>query len=410
MTLVASITTAGRSLRMNVLRSALAMLGIIVGVAALITMVAVGFGAQARVAEQLQYLGSNVIIILPGSAVSGRLRLGLGTRLTVTEDDAVAIEREIPTVQVASASSRGPAQLVAGNANWSTTVTGIGPGYLEARDWHVESGGPFTAEELNGTRKVMLLGRTPAQQLFGDADPVGRMVRIKRVPFTVVGVLAAKGPNAAGQDQDDNAFLPLATAKTKILGINPVNARSVTGISVKVHPDASMAETEHEIRELLRQRHRLQLFDDDDFVLRNLDDVRQAQEAASETMTYLLGAIAAVSLLVGGIGIMNVMLASITERTREIGVRLAVGARGRDIVAQFLLEALMLALVGGLAGIALGVAGAHAITFLADWDTVVAPSAIAIAFGVTAAIGIASGLYPALRAARLDPIEALRAE
>jgi putative ABC transport system permease protein len=386
------------------------MLGIVVGVAALITMVAVGVGAHERVIEQMQYLGSNVIIVLPGSALSGRLKLGLGTRLTITEDDAIAIEREIPEVEVASASSRGPALLVAGNANWSTIVTGIGPGYLAARDWHVEFGAPFSSEELEGARKVMLLGRTPAQQLFGDGDPIGRVVRIKRVPFTVVGVLTAKGTNADGRDQDDNVFVPLATAKKKILGINPVNARSVTGISVKVRAEASMADAEREVRALLRQRHRLQLFDDDDFSLRNLDDVRQAQAAASETMTYVLGAIASVSLLVGGIGIMNVMLASITERTREIGVRVAVGARGRDIVAQFLLEAVILSLVGGLGGIALGVAGSHILTALADWDTVIVPSMIAIAVAVTAAVGIASGLYPALRAARLDPIDALRAE
>jgi putative ABC transport system permease protein len=404
------VAIAVRSLRVNRLRSALSMLGIIIGVGAVIAMVAVGAGAQARVAEQVQSLGSNLIIVLSGSATSGRVRLGQGTQLTITEDDAVAIEREIPAVQMAASSSRGTAQVVFGNLNWSTIITGIGPGYLEARDWSLDSGRPFTPDEIDGATKVVLLGQTPVQNLFGDTDPLGRTVRIKKVPFVVVGVLARKGQNAWGQDQDDNAFIPISTARKKILGVSPVSPRAVMGISVKIRPEDSMAEAEEQIRALLRQRHRLQPHQDDDFTIRNLAEVLQTQEESSRVMTYLLGTIASVSLLVGGIGILNIMLVSVTERTREIGLRLAVGARGRDILTQFLVEALTLSLMGGIVGVAVGVAGSHAISYFAEWRTLVAPPAIGLAFGFAAVVGVFFGFYPAWKAARLDPIEALRYE
>jgi putative ABC transport system permease protein len=274
----------------------------------------------------------------------------------------------------------------------------------------VESGRGVVPEDVEGATKVAVVGRTTALNLFGDSDPLNQVIRIKKVPFTVVGVLSGKGQSSWGQDQDDVVLIPLSTAKKKVLGAPPSNARAVGTISVKVRAGEDMGEAESEIRALLRQRHRLQAYQDDDFWLRNLAEVLQTQEASSKVMTYLLAAIASVSLLVGGIGIMNIMLVSVTERTREIGLRMAVGARGRDILLQFLVEAITLSLIGGVVGIVLGLAGSRAISYLAEWRTLVAPEAILIAFGFAAAIGIFFGFYPARKAARLDPIEALRYE
>jgi putative ABC transport system permease protein len=386
------------------------MLGIMIGVAAVIAMVSVGAGAQARVAEQIQSLGSNLIIALSGSSNAAGVRLGQGSQVTITEDDASAIAREVPAVQVAAPSSRGNAQVVYGNLNWSTGIQGVTADYFEARDWPVEVGRPILAEDVDGATKIALLGQTTALNLFGEADPIGQIIRIKKVPFTVVGLLSRKGQNAWGQDQDDVILVPLSTAKKKVLGVSQANARSVGAISIKVRPDEDMSEAEAQIRALLRQRHRLQPYQDDDFWLRNLSEVLQTQEASSKVMTYLLAAIASVSLLVGGIGIMNIMLVSVTERTREIGLRMAVGARARDILTQFLVEAVTLSLIGGIIGILLGVGGSNAISALAEWRTVLAPSAILMAFGFAAAIGIFFGFYPARKASRLDPIEALRYE
>ncbi|MBI4246402.1 MAG: ABC transporter permease [Candidatus Rokubacteria bacterium] len=386
------------------------MLGIIIGVGAVIAMVSVGAGAQARVAEQIQSLGSNLIIVLSGSVTSGGLRMGHGTQLTISEDDAAAIAREVAAVQVAAPSMRGTAQVVYGNLNWSTIIQGVTVDYFEARDWPVVLGRPVSPEDVEGAAKVALLGQTTALNLFGDADPQGQIVRIKKVPFTVVGMLARKGQSSWGQDQDDVILIPISTAKKKVLGAPQSNPRAVGAISVKVRAGEDMVEAESQIRALLRQRHRLQPYQDDDFWLRNLADVLQTQEESSKVMTYLLAAIASVSLLVGGIGIMNIMLVSVTERTREIGLRMAVGARGRDILVQFLVEAITLSLIGGVAGIAIGLAGSRAISYLAEWRTLVAPEAIALAFGFAAAIGIFFGFYPARKAARLDPIEALRYE
>jgi putative ABC transport system permease protein len=405
-----AIRIALRSLRVNKMRSALTMLGIIIGVGAVITMVAVGAGAQARVAEQIQSLGSNLIIVLSGSVTSGGLRMGTGSQQTITEDDAAGIAREVPAVQVAAPSVRGTAQIVYGNLNWSTAIQGVTPDYFEARDWNIVNGRAFGPEDLDGATKVALLGQTTALNLFAEADPIGQIIRIKKVPFTVVGVLDRKGQNSWGQDQDDVAVIPLSTAKKKVLGKSNSNPRAVNAISIKIRPDENMSEAEGQIRELLRQRHRLQPYQDDDFWLRNLSEVLQTQEESSKVMTYLLAAIASVSLLVGGIGIMNIMLVSVTERTREIGLRMAVGARGRDILSQFLIEAVTLSLIGGVIGIALGLGGAEALSYFAEWRTLVAPQAIALAFGFAAGIGIFFGFYPARKAARLDPIEALRYE
>ena len=405
-----ALRIALRSLKVNKLRTALTMLGIMIGVAAVIAMVSVGTGAQARVAEQIQSLGSNLIIALSGSTNQAGVRLGQGSQTTITEDDASAIAREVPAVQVAAPSSRGNAQVVYGNLNWSTAIQGVTADYFEARDWPVDVGRPILQEDVDGATKIALLGQTTAQNLFGDADPIGQIIRIKKVPFTVAGLLSRKGQSAWGQDQDDVIFVPLSTAKKKVLGVSQANARSVGSISIKIRPDENMTEAETQIRELLLQRHRLQPAQDDDFWLRNLSEVLQTQEESSKVMTYLLAAIASVSLLVGGIGIMNIMLVSVTERTREIGLRMAVGARSRDILTQFLVEAVTLSLIGGVIGIALGVGGSNAINALAEWRTVLAPEAILLAFGFSAAIGIFFGFYPARKASRLDPIEALRYE
>jgi putative ABC transport system permease protein len=405
-----SVRIAGRALRVNKLRSALTMLGIIIGVAAVIAMVGVGAGAQARVAEQIQSLGSNLIIVLSGSVTSSGIRLGTGSQLTISEDDATAIAREVPLVQAAAPSVRGTAQVVYGNLNWATSIQGVTPDYFEARDWPVTDGRAITPEDVDGAAKIALVGQTTALNLFGESEPLGQIIRIKKVPFTVVGVLSRKGQNSWGQDQDDVIMIPISTAKKKVLGVSQANPRSVGSISIKVRADEDMIEAEEQIRALLRQRHRLQPFQDDDFWLRNLSEVLQTQEESSRVMTYLLAAIASVSLLVGGIGIMNIMLVSVTERTREIGLRMAVGARRRHILLQFLIEAVTLSLIGGIIGIALGLGGSRAISYFAEWRTLVNPESILIAFGFAAGIGIFFGFYPARKASRLDPIEALRYE
>ena len=406
----ASARIAVRALRVNKLRSALTMLGIVIGVGAVITMVAVGSGAQARVAEQIQSLGSNMIIVLSGSVVSGGVRMGSGSQLTITEDDAWAIQREILAVVSAAPTSRGGAQVVYGNLNWATGIQGVTLEFFTAREWDVADGRLFSQEEIEGAGKVALVGQTVVASLFGDSDPLGLVIRIKNVPFTVIGVLERKGQTTFGQDQDDTVLIPLSTAKKKVLGASQANARSVGSIAVKVREARAMGEAEQEIRGLLRQRHRLQTFQDDDFNIRNLTEVLQSQEASSRVLTLLLAAIASVSLLVGGIGIMNIMLVSVTERTREIGLRMAVGARGRDILLQFLVEAVTLSLIGGAIGIATGLGGSYSIAYFAQWHTLVSTEAVLVAFAFAAAVGVFFGFYPARKAAALNPIDALRYE
>ena len=405
-----STRIAVRALRVNKLRSALTMLGIVIGVGAVITMVAVGAGAQARVAEQIQSLGSNMIVVLSGSVTSSGVRLGSGSQLTITEDDAWAIQREVPLVEAAAPTVRGGAQIVYGNLNWATSIQGVTPEYFVARDWPIAAGKAFSQEDVDGATKVALLGDTVALNLFGDTDPVGDVIRIKNVPFTVIGILDRKGQSTWGQDQDDTILIPLSTAKKKVVGASQANARAVGAISVKVREGRMMPAAEQEIRGLLRQRHRLQPYQDDDFWIRNLSEILESQEASSRVLTMLLAAIASVSLVVGGIGIMNIMLVSVTERTREIGLRMAVGARRKDILMQFLVEAVTLSLIGGAVGIAFGLAGTYAIAYFAGWRTLVDPRAIVVAFGFAAAVGIFFGFYPARKAAGLDPIEALRYE
>jgi putative ABC transport system permease protein len=410
MTWLASMRIALRALRVNKLRSTLTMLGIIIGVAAVIIMIAIGSGAQARVEEQIKSLGTNLINVLPGSVTSGGVRMGAGSRATLTEDDASALQHEISAVQVAAPALRGTGHVVAVNNNWSTVFYGITPEYFEARNWSLATGKPFEAADIAGSAKVALLGDTVARNLFGDSDPVGQVIRIRKVPFMVIGTLQRKGQNLQGFDQDDLVLMPISTARNRVLGGGTAKQRTTHWVAVKVRDGESMAEAEKQIRELLRQRHRLQPGQEDDFTLRNLSEVLGAQEASSRIMTLLLAAIASVSLLVGGIGIMNIMLVSVTERTREIGLRMAVGARARDILAQFLVEAVTLALIGGLLGIALGIAGSFGIAHLAEWRVELRPDSVLLAVSFAAAVGVFFGFYPARKASRLVPIEALRYE
>ncbi|MCW5748643.1 MAG: ABC transporter permease [Alphaproteobacteria bacterium] len=408
---VEALRSALDALRANVLRSALTMLGIIIGVTAVIVMVAVGSGARAKVMQQIQSLGSNLIIVVSGSMTSGGVRMGVGSRWSLSEEDGAALARDVPSIQVAVGTVRGSAQIVAGNTNWSTVVLGVGPGYLEARDWELAAGRDFTAQEFSGAGKVILLGETVVKNLFGEGvDPVGQIIRVRATPFTVTGVLARKGQNTQGQDQDDVVVVPVATAKQKVLGSSRANARAVAAMLVKVRDGEDMADAERQMREVLRQRHRLTAAQDDDFWIRNLTEVANTQLESSKALALLLAAVAGVSLLVGGIGIMNIMLVSVTERTREIGLRLAVGARRRDILSQFLIEATTLAAIGGAIGVVLGVGGSIIVAELGGWPTLINPEVVLAAVGFSALIGVFFGFYPAQRASHLDPIEALRHE
>jgi len=404
--------SATRALRANLLRSALTMLGIVIGVAAVIAMVAVGSGAQTQVADQIRSLGANLLLVQPGSSRDGAVRLGAGSRHSLTEDDAAAIAAEVPGVLTAAPTVAGSSHLVHGNLNWSTLVGGITPDYLIARDWSVTSGRPFTAQEAESAAKVVLLGATTATELFPNEEPLGQGIRIANVPFTVVGVLGEKGQAAAsGRDQDDVALIPLSAAKLRVLGArSQVSRQSVDFILVKAMSTAAMAGVQQQIELLLRQRHRVAPGADDDFQVREPAAAMEAQAAAARSLTLFLAAVASVSLLVGGISIMNITLVSVTERTREIGLRQAVGARRRDIRNQFLIEAVMLCLLGGLTGIALGIAAAVAIAELVGWPIFISPLAVIVAFGFAGAVGVFFGFYPAHKASRLDPIEALRFE
>ena len=410
MTWLAGIRIALRALRVNKLRSVLTMLGIIIGVGAVIVMIAIGSGAQAQVEEQIKALGTNLIVVFPGSRTAGGVRMGAGSRPTLTDDDAYALQRELADVQAAAPALRGTGQVIFGGNNWSTAFHGVTPEHFEVRNWAIKSGRAFQAAEINGAAKVVLLGETVALNLFGDTDPVGQIVRVRKVPMEVIGVLERKGQSLQGQDQDDTVLMPITTARNRVLGGTSVKLRTVNYISVKVRDGADMARAEAEMRELLRQRHKLQQSQPDDFTLRNLSEVLGAREESTRVMTLLLASVAAVSLLVGGIGIMNIMLVSVTERTREIGLRMAVGARARDILSQFLVEAVTLAIVGGLVGIILGVGGSYAIGHFAGWRTELQVNAIVLAVGFAAGVGVFFGFYPARKASRLLPIEALRYE
>ena len=407
----AAFRSAWRALAANALRSVLTMLGIIIGVGAVIAMVAVGQGATDRVQEQMQALGSNIMLVVPGGVSQAGVRLGAQTRQRLTEEDALAIGLEIPEVQVAAPTSRATGQVVWGNSNWGTTVMGVNNDYLEARDWPLRSGRVFDTAELAGSAKVVWLGATVARELFGDQDPVEQTVRLRGIPMTVVGVLSPKGQNSMGQDQDDVVMLPLGTLRNRVWGGDATSRlKRVGAISVKVREGQDMGAVEERIKELLRQRFKVQPGAEDPFSVRNLTEMLRAQEESSRVMTLLLATVAGISLVIGGIGIMNIMLVSVTERTREIGLRMAVGARGRDILAQFLIEAITLSLVGGALGVVLGAAATWLIGTLAGWQVSLSPGAVLLAVGFSGLVGIFFGYYPARRASQMLPITALRHE
>jgi putative ABC transport system permease protein len=403
-----SLGSAFEALRAHKLRSILTMLGIVIGVAAVIATVSIGGGAREEVVGRIKSLGANLIIVLPGNITSGGVRLGTGQSATLNDDDAKAIEKEVAQVQVAAPTMRGGAQVVFGGTNWGTSIFGVENNFFEAREWDIETGRLFNGEESQRGGQVALLGLTVKNQLFGDDDPIGQTIRVKNVPFEVIGVMARKGQSAQGQDQDDSVFLPLQSARQRVIGSSRAKNRSIGSMLIKVREGEDMAEAEAEIKSLLRQRHRLREGDEDDFTLRNLTDILSTVEASARILSVGLSAVAAVSLLVGGIGIMNIMLVSVTERTREIGVRMAVGATPKDVMGQFLIEATTLALIGGVAGIVLGGLLSKVVSRMAGWPLYVDVSAIVMAVVVSGLIGILSGFYPAWRASRLDPVEALR--
>jgi putative ABC transport system permease protein len=410
MNFFAALRSALRALAANTLRSILTMLGIIIGVAAVITMIAVGRGATDRVQEQMKGLGSNIMLVMPGGITQGGVRLGASTGQGLSEDDAVAIARDVPEVQVAAPSMRTGAQVIAGNTNWSTSIMGGTNDYLEAREWPLQSGRTFEAAEMQGSAKVAMIGQTVADQLFGESDALDQVIRVKKVPVTVIGILGKKGQNSLGQDQDDIVIVPLSTYRNRIQGGNAGKLRRIGSISVKVKEGQSMKIAEENIKDLLRQRMKVQPGGDEPFTIRNLTEILQAQEESSKVMTMLLAAVAGISLVIGGIGIMNIMLVSVTERTREIGLRMAVGARGKDILTQFLIEAVTLSLIGGAIGVLLGAIATWAVGQFAGWQVSMTLASIFLATGFSAFVGIFFGFYPARKASKLLPIQALRYE
>jgi putative ABC transport system permease protein len=406
--LLASLRIALRALMVNKMRSALTMLGIIIGVGAVIAMIAVGSGAKKRIAEQIASMGSNLIMVMSGSSTSGGMRFGAGTVPTLTADDAKAIQTEIPEVKYTAPNINGVAQVVYGNQNWSTIIIGTTPEVLDIRDWPLAAGRPFTQQDVDGATKVCLLGRTVVENLFGGMNAIGQIVRIKNVPFTVIGAMAPKGQSTWGQDQDDIIFVPLTTAQKRLFGMQfPGMVRT---IAVQATGPEVMNEVQEQITDLLRQRHRIQPNQDNDFSVRNLTEVMSSAEQSANVMSLLLGAIASISLIVGGIGIMNIMLVSVTERTREIGIRIAVGAKGRDILLQFLIESLVLSLVGGMLGIGIGMAGTLILASFTKWPVLFSITAILLAVLFSGSVGVFFGFYPARKASLLNPIEALRYE
>ncbi|MFZ3122531.1 MAG: ABC transporter permease [Thermodesulfovibrionales bacterium] len=397
-----------RALRVNKMRSALTMLGIVIGVGAVIAMLAVGKGASQKIADQIASIGSNLLIILPGSTSAGGVRMGAGTQPTLTMGDTDAIVRECPAVADVAPVHSGVAQVVYGNQNWSTSITGTTTNMLSVRDWPLAEGRPFSDEEVRSAAKVCLLGQTVVDNLFGGINPIGQIIRIKNVPFSVIGILEAKGQDPGGHDQDDTIYVPITTAQKKLFGT--AFPGMVRIIMVKAKSTEDLTAAEKQINELLKQRHHIGQKQDDDFTVRNLTQMMQAAEQSAKVMTLLLGAIASVSLLVGGIGIMNIMLVSVTERTREIGIRMAIGAKTWDIRLQFIIEALILSLIGGIVGIIIGISGSKILSMLAGWSIVVSPLSVFLAFGFSGMVGIFFGFYPAYRASLLDPIDALRYE
>jgi len=394
-----------RALARNKLRAFLTMLGIIIGVGAVIAMVAIGEGAKSTIRAQIASLGTNVLIVLPGSNSQGGVRLGTGNVNTLLDSDARAIVRELRSVSFASPVLRRPEQVVAGNLNWGTLAQGVAPEFQQIRDWQVADGRFLHEGDMESAAKVAVIGETVARQLFGNDNPIDMVIRIRNIPFRVVGLLAPKGQTGQGTDQDDTLMIPYTTMQKRLMRITWLQSIVVKAVSAERVPEA-----QEQITLLLRQRHRIGQDREDDFNIRNLSDIAEAAQTTARVMAVLLGSVASISLLVGGIGIMNIMLVSVTERTREIGIRMAVGARGRDIMLQFLVEAVVMAATGGLIGIFLGIGSSEVLKEWAQWPTLISPTIVAIAFLFSGAVGVFFGFYPAKKAANLDPIEALRYE
>ncbi len=393
-----------KAIARNKLRSILTALGIIIGVACVIAMIGVGEGSQAAIQAQISALGTNFLMIFPGVATQSGARIFTGLS-TITEEDVAAVKAECPAVAYVTPMSRTGAQVVAGNLNWGTTIQGVGVEWPFVRSWNVDKGAFFGDSEVRAAAKVCLLGSTVADSLFDGQDPVGQTVRIKNFPFRVIGVLETKGGNTMGQDQDDVVVAPYTTVMHLLKGSQKIDMFMASAVS-----QAAVPEAQKQIEALLRQRHRLQPGQDSDFMLRSQQEIAQTADETSRTLSVLLASAASISLLVGGIGIMNIMLVSVTERTREIGIRMAIGAKGRDILTQFLIEALALSIAGGAIGIALGIGASRFLAWKARWPIMLSPQAVALAFCFSAAIGIFFGFYPARKASLLDPIEALRYE
>lgn len=398
-----------RALRVNKMRSALTMLGIIIGVSAVIAMLAVGAGANHKIAEQVASLGSNLLMVVPGTTTSGGVRTGMGSQPTLTINDAEAIKKECSAVLLLAPNLNGTAQVVYSSQNWSTLVSGTTGDVLRVRDWSLASGREFIDQDVKNATKVCILGQTVIDNLFGSTNPIGKIIRIKNVSFKVIGTLQKKGQNLMGQDQDDTIFVPVTTAQKKLFGTTfPGMIRTII---VKAANVDSLDRAEKQITELLRQRHHISASkQDDDFSVRNLTEMMEFAKQATRIMALLLGSIASVSLLVGGIGIMNIMLVSVTERTREIGIRMAIGAKTWDIRTQFIIEAMTLSLIGGIVGIMFGITISKIVSMFAGWPTIVSPFSIMLAVGFSGLVGISFGFYPAYKASQLNPIDALRYE
>jgi putative ABC transport system permease protein len=397
---------AARALRRNKLRSALTALGIIIGVGAVIAMVSIGNGAKAQVEAQIAGLGENIILIFSGSTTASGIRTGWGGAGTLKVDDAEAIRREVPQVTLVSEEVVSTSQVAAGNQNWFTRIYGESADYFDLRQWPLSDGAPFTQQDVRSANKVCVVGRTTATQIFGNEDVVGQVLRVKNVPFQILGVLSPKGLSSQGTDQDDIVIMPYTSAMKRVLG----GGTTLRNINAQVASPHDLAPAQQQIVALLRQRHNIREGRDDDFTVRNQEEIAAAATATTETMTALLAGVAVISLVVGGIGIMNIMLVSVTERTREIGTRMAVGAHGRDILTQFLIEAMTLSVVGGIIGIISGIVASKIISILKNWSSLISPGSIILAFVVSAGVGVFFGFYPARKAAQLDPIDALRYE
>jgi len=403
--IIATLKIALRALRRNKLRTLLTMLGMIIGVGAVIAMVGIGNGAKSQIESQIASMGQNVILVWSGSFTRGGVRSGWGGAGTLTIEDAEAIQREIPGVTVISPEVRSGARIAAGSQDWSTQILGESADYFDLRRWPVIAGAPFTEQDVRSANKVAVIGKTIADQLFPGEDPIGQVVRIGTVPFQIVGMLLPKGLSVQGNDQDDLIIIPYTSAMKRVQHVTMLRS-----INVQAAKPSLLNPVQAQIMDLLRQRHKIAPGRDDDFTVRNQQEIADMATAQSKTMTLLLAAIAMVSLIVGGIGIMNIMLVSVTERTREIGIRMAIGARGRDILLQFLIEAVTLSVIGGILGIAVGFGSSRLIAAQTSWPTLVPSEWVVYAFLFSAVVGIFFGFYPSLKASRLDPIEALRYE